>query len=533
MVRRSKAAQNLAARRLQVYFARLKGRREYRERERKRRKREYDAAKRIQGLFKRTKARALITTLIRSIMQKKYDPETKRYYYENAVTGEVTWTKPRLLKAKQDLSEDVGEVWTCETCGYARNAVSDVEQMGEARAECRLCFRPYSQSVEARKRAEAATDEGKRRTLEEQRAREEEEAKKLLVPCAPTDCNAQAGDGTSLVWWTLGPEVPGGRGRPLEAHVVIKQRLDGEAWKDKGVTEVAADATRATIHGCSNGHTYRFVVRARSSVGLSAPSEPSQEVVPNPVLPRGWRMVKGEDAGEERMFYFNEETKQRTWERPTKDVYWVSDETKRTVDFSPKEISELRTRFREIDTDESGGVDRHELKIMIRDMGIKNCPPKRLKALFAEADADKSGTIDFNEFVMMIHKINTGEISGFGKLMGSIGSLAGGAKRLLGLSGDDARLHEARIEAKRKMGAWALHKDPALNKEYYFNRHTQETSWKMPDEVRWYVPAALKTKFTRREIQELKDEFVAYDLDGSGSIDEDELTEIFNKLGEA
>ena len=82
------------------------------------------------------------------------------------------------------------------------------------------------------------------------------------------------------------------------------------------------------------------------------------------------------------------------------------------------------------------------------------------------------------------------------------------------------------------MGAWAIHHDAALGKAYYFNRYTQQTSWQMPDEVRWYVPASLKTKFTRREIQELKDEFVAYDLDASGSIDEDELTEIFHKMGE-
>ena len=388
-------------------------------------KAEYDAARVIQGMFKRSKARALITTLIQSVMQKKYDPESKRYYYENSITGEVMWTKPRLLKNSQDLSEDITDVWTCATCGYARNAMADVEQMGVDGAECRLCYRPYADSVKAQREAEEKTEEGMRRALEARQKREEEEAMKPVVPNAPEDCNAQAGDGKALVWWAPGAEQRSRNQKPVDGYLVIKQRLDGGAWKDKGVTEVDAGVTRVTIEGCSNGRTYRFVVRARSAVGLSVPSEPSQEIEPNPILPRGWRMIKGDD---EKIFYYNEETKQRTFERPTKDVYWVSEDTQRAVDFSPNEISELRARFREIDTDESGGIDRHELKVMVKDLGIKNCPPKRLRALFAEADADKSGTIDFNEFVLMLHKIKTGEISGFGQLMSTIGGGLAGAR---------------------------------------------------------------------------------------------------------
>ena len=59
---------------------------------------EDEAARAIVGMFRKVKARKMIQLIISSVVKKKYDPETKTYFYVNSQTGEASWDKPALLQ---------------------------------------------------------------------------------------------------------------------------------------------------------------------------------------------------------------------------------------------------------------------------------------------------------------------------------------------------------------------------------------------------------------------------------------------------
>ena len=61
-----------------------------------------EAAKMIQNLFRKMKARQKIVQLISSVVYKCWDENSQCYYYYNEKTGESKWTKPALL-GNQDL----------------------------------------------------------------------------------------------------------------------------------------------------------------------------------------------------------------------------------------------------------------------------------------------------------------------------------------------------------------------------------------------------------------------------------------------
>ena len=55
------------------------------------------AAKKLQGIYRAGRALRRVRMLVRSVVQKVYDPATGAYYFYNTNTGESTWTQPVLL----------------------------------------------------------------------------------------------------------------------------------------------------------------------------------------------------------------------------------------------------------------------------------------------------------------------------------------------------------------------------------------------------------------------------------------------------
>ena len=55
------------------------------------------AALTIQGLYRRWKARKTTRQRAYKLLKKHFDTATLGYYYENTVTGTLSWTKPTLL----------------------------------------------------------------------------------------------------------------------------------------------------------------------------------------------------------------------------------------------------------------------------------------------------------------------------------------------------------------------------------------------------------------------------------------------------
>jgi tetratricopeptide (TPR) repeat protein len=54
-------------------------------------------ALRIQNMFRAKRARDMFAKALSKVMQKHWDPQAQQFYYLNAVTGAVTWTKPERL----------------------------------------------------------------------------------------------------------------------------------------------------------------------------------------------------------------------------------------------------------------------------------------------------------------------------------------------------------------------------------------------------------------------------------------------------
>ena len=64
----------------------------------------------------------------------------------------------------------------------------------------------------------------------------------------------------------------------------------------------------------------------------------------------------------------------------------------------------LREMFELYDDDGSGGIDQHELRSLMAQLGI-DLTDEELSAMIAEADADGDGDIDYEEFVAMFKGI--------------------------------------------------------------------------------------------------------------------------------
>jgi titin len=116
------------------------------------------------------------------------------------------------------------------------------------------------------------------------------------VPSAPTDVTAVPGNGEATVSWTASVT----NGMPVTGYTVT-------AWGPVGITtavsppqtSVPGDVTSATVTGLTNGTPYTFTVVAHSTVGDSAPSLPSEPVVPGtPAAPTNVTAVVGPGLGE-------------------------------------------------------------------------------------------------------------------------------------------------------------------------------------------------------------------------------------------
>ena len=89
--------------------------------------------------------------------------------------------------------------------------------------------------------------------------------------------------------------------------------------------------------------------------------------------------------------------------------------------------SELREAFAYFDTDGSGTIDRMELKVAMRRLGM-NVGETELAAMIAEADKDADGQIDFDEFRAMCEASASGAAADF-EALASVIAEGGSAER--------------------------------------------------------------------------------------------------------
>jgi len=351
------------------------------------------------------------------------------------------------------------------------------------------------------------------------------EPEELNGPHRTGPCQCRAGDSTATVWWTA---IDGDTA--TEFHVV-RYRLDGADWSEKGQRVVIkSPITSCNVDRLTNGKTYRFAVVAVDRTGRrSRESIKSNEVTPYEPLPEPW--TEHFDTNEAKLYYLNPETGQRSWNRPSVYLYQVGKQNKQR--FQQKEIANMRILFQQADADSSGFLDEEEMHEVLDELNIK-VSKQKFKKMVGHIDKDKSGKIEFDEFLSMMFAYQAGALDG---LMGHFGKLAkngfslgtkmrdkmGGKEKLLELR------HGQNMMAKERMGNWLSKYDEARRRTYYYNKVTQEKSWRIPDEVLWFVPEAVAAQFTQEDIEKLRTQFEQYDEDGSGEMDTDELTEAIKK----
>ena len=156
--------------------------------------------------------------------------------------------------------------------------------------------------------------------------------------------------------------------------------------------------------------------------------------------------------------------------------------------FTERKLFQYIEQFRAVDNDDSGQVDEGELGELFKNVGIK-VKPEKLSELFAEVDEDGSGEVDLDEFLGMLKKVEEGNASEVSRMLADASLKHEVAKRMEARRARDARAAEA---AKR---------------------------------------AALYRKFNKTQLSMFQEQFNAFDADGSGQIDFDELQAMVTSLG--
>ena len=70
---------------------------------------------------------------------------------------------------------------------------------------------------------------------------------------------------------------------------------------------------------------------------------------------------------------------------------------------SQERINMLRAEFAKYDADNSGHIDREELKNLLRDFGHHS---GEVEKYMKKYDLDSNGTLEFDEFAALLHKLN-------------------------------------------------------------------------------------------------------------------------------
>ena len=72
-------------------------------------------------------------------------------------------------------------------------------------------------------------------------------------------------------------------------------------------------------------------------------------------------------------------------------------------------LEDLQQMFQKIDIDGNGIVDKHEMKWLVEEAGVKNMSDRDYDLLFASIDLDGNGTLDFVEFCAFFASISIDE----------------------------------------------------------------------------------------------------------------------------
>jgi Ca2+-binding EF-hand superfamily protein len=173
-------------------------------------------------------------------------------------------------------------------------------------------------------------------------------------------------------------------------------------------------------------------------------------------------------------------------------------------------------------------------------------PRAEVIKLLDSVDKDCSGVVEFHEYIALMLDIRRGSSP---TVIQSLNMFRNDTDRLskfmartfvsewresLAIKEDveisDKEVLKMMTEDQGTLADWI--QDYSLGEIYYYNKHTKESQFKIPMEVRYYVPLKIKRMFTTREMEKYRELFDEYDEDGSGTIGPLELKNMYEKLGE-
>ena len=166
--------------------------------------------------------------------------------------------------------------------------------------------------------------------------------KSFGYPDPPTHVCAIGQPDKAAVWWIMPEdELPA-----VIAWEIVRYRrnMNGKEWSQKGSITIRPHARQQLmVENLSNGHEYKFTVKAINKQGPSKESVFSNAVVIESVLPIGW--FRFFDRKHERFYYANLKTHQSSWTRPDLDPDFLDEEI--IIHFNPAERKHMRALYDE------------------------------------------------------------------------------------------------------------------------------------------------------------------------------------------
>ncbi|RQM17950.1 hypothetical protein B5M09_007465 [Aphanomyces astaci] len=348
------------------------------------------AAKKIQGMYRVRMARRRLRQLLKAVVERFYDEDSgSMYYYYNAKTGESSWFKPTLLGSED---ANLAAMYHTTPGNNSRMRTFQLTQRHQT-----------DQSLEVDKAESPETTV----VSIEQPANELviQPDSRIETPQLPL----------SHVDEAERPQ-PNDTPEPFSPEELALIHEQFHKFDKDGSGCITADEMMAIMHAFGDTSTLETIQGACMFFEL-IPFH-SFEFVVATLNPKHFlhgrvaliHLVDGDGNGEVSVDEFVAILKMQR----DKDSHCPS--LQLAIMFGPDEILNLKRQFQQLDTDNSGEIDDHELATLIKSLG-QEVTPTQLKEIIDEVDRNKNGTIDFNEFCHIVYNMRNPKQSRFATLL--------------------------------------------------------------------------------------------------------------------
>ena len=191
-----------------------------------------------------------------------------------------------------------------------------------------------------------------------------------------------------------------------------------------------------------------------------------------------------------------------------------------------EELFRVHAAFKKFDTDKSGSLEIPELYDVLKEVGVdldRDTFDEYAEALMEDYDEDDSGTLDFREFHKFYNQVlaNENTKAEYAKeLESAVSGLVSGAISNLYKQEEEEEMNAAALKIQ------AVHRGKKVRKDLQEQKEMEAAALK--------IQAVHRGKQTRQSVDKtrrVKAAFDAFDADGSGELEVDELREVMAHLG--